>query len=373
MKIDSCIIVKNGLFYIEDLVNNLSKFSTNIYITDTGSTDHTYEKLIDLQKKFNNLHIDIFEWIDDFSAARNHVWDKSTDSDYRFFCDVGDLFTDSLIEELIEFSKKDYNEKLPDVIFIYRHYGRTICPITGLVKNKEHLKWSDPIHEYINFTYKDYVEQYYFKDDSYLIHDSVRLRTPDHANRNIDIFRNMEMSKYKFSSRNLMYYANELFDHCNYILAYKMYEEAFNNYDNGLTFANQLEIFVLMTGCSYNIHSETLITNNLTSYGETLYDHGVRHKILTNILGTIYYEHKNWNSAINMFLETIKYKDIQQEHLQLVSNNIDWFYIYISLCVCYDNIKDYQNSNKYNELALSINPSNETALYNKEYLKQFLN
>ena len=65
--ISICIIAKNEEQYIGECLRRLSLYDWEIVVVDTGSTDHTVE--IARTYTPNVYH---FNWIDDFSAARNY-------------------------------------------------------------------------------------------------------------------------------------------------------------------------------------------------------------------------------------------------------------------------------------------------------------
>lgn len=65
--ISVCIIAKNEERFIEDCLKRLKPFGMEIIVTDTGSTDRTKE----IAQKYADKVVD-FEWIKDFSAARNY-------------------------------------------------------------------------------------------------------------------------------------------------------------------------------------------------------------------------------------------------------------------------------------------------------------
>lgn len=64
--ISVCIIAKNEERFIEECLKKLLPYGFEIIVTDTGSTDRTKE----IAEKYADKVLD-FEWIDDFSAARN--------------------------------------------------------------------------------------------------------------------------------------------------------------------------------------------------------------------------------------------------------------------------------------------------------------
>lgn len=66
LPISVCIIAKNEEKYIEECLKHLMPYGFEIVVTDTGSTDRTKE----IAQKYADKVVD-FEWIDDFSAARN--------------------------------------------------------------------------------------------------------------------------------------------------------------------------------------------------------------------------------------------------------------------------------------------------------------
>lgn len=65
--ISVCLIAKNEEKNMEECLKRLKPYGFEIIVTDTGSTDRTKE----IAAKYADKVLD-FEWIDDFSAARNH-------------------------------------------------------------------------------------------------------------------------------------------------------------------------------------------------------------------------------------------------------------------------------------------------------------
>ena len=73
LPISVCIIGKNEEKYLDDCLQHLSAFDWEIVFVDTGSTDKTRE----IALKYTDNVYD-FEWIKDFSAARNFAASKAT-------------------------------------------------------------------------------------------------------------------------------------------------------------------------------------------------------------------------------------------------------------------------------------------------------
>ncbi len=73
LPISVCIIGKNEEKYLDDCLKHLSIYDWEIVFVDTGSTDKTQE----IALKYTDNVFD-FEWIKDFSAARNFAASKAT-------------------------------------------------------------------------------------------------------------------------------------------------------------------------------------------------------------------------------------------------------------------------------------------------------
>ena len=85
MRISVCLIVKNEEDVIERCLESVKGFSDELIVVDTGSSDKTKE----IVRKFTDKLYD-FEWIDNFSAARNYAFSKAK-CDYLFWLDADDI------------------------------------------------------------------------------------------------------------------------------------------------------------------------------------------------------------------------------------------------------------------------------------------
>ncbi len=79
-----CMIVRNESANIEDALACFGPFADEIIVVDTGSRDNTKE----IAARFTSKIYD-FEWIDDFSAARNFALSKAVKS-YQLWVDADD-------------------------------------------------------------------------------------------------------------------------------------------------------------------------------------------------------------------------------------------------------------------------------------------
>jgi len=82
-----CMIVRNESANIADALAGFTSFADEIVVVDTGSSDNTKE----IAARFTSSIYD-FEWVDDFSAARNFAMSKAGKS-YQLWVDADDRIT----------------------------------------------------------------------------------------------------------------------------------------------------------------------------------------------------------------------------------------------------------------------------------------
>ncbi|MDE5995713.1 MAG: glycosyltransferase family 2 protein, partial [Eubacterium sp.] len=85
--ISLCMIVKNEEKVLARCLESIKNAVDEIIIADTGSTDNTKE----IAKKYTDKIYD-FEWVDDFSKARNFSFSKAS-KDYIMWLDADDIIS----------------------------------------------------------------------------------------------------------------------------------------------------------------------------------------------------------------------------------------------------------------------------------------
>ena len=143
------MIVKNEEKYLEKCLSALKPILENIdselIIADTGSTDRTVE----IAKKFTDKVL-YFEWVKDFSAARNFTMDNST-GEWYMFIDADEVLTSC--DEIIEFFKSGEYKKYNTATYIVRNYAdETLTSYSDftaprLTRHTKDVHFVNPIHE----------------------------------------------------------------------------------------------------------------------------------------------------------------------------------------------------------------------------------
>ncbi len=138
------MIVKNEAENLPRLFKSIEGCFDEIHITDTGSADDTVKIAQELGATVHH-----FDWINDFSAARNASF-KPITTDYVFWFDGDDTLDNP--EEFKHF--RDHVMYLADYWIAPYHYtsdenGKSLCTFARerVFKISKQLSWKYPIHE----------------------------------------------------------------------------------------------------------------------------------------------------------------------------------------------------------------------------------
>lgn len=146
LPISICIIGKNEEKNINKCLSSIPKDTFEIIYVDTGSTDATTE----IARKYTS-NIFHFDWIDDFSAARNYSISKSTNDWILVLdCDESITFVDTLeIKNLI-------SKNIDSVGVLYRNNitnekdgGNQSFDLVKRLFNKKYFHYTGTIHEQV--------------------------------------------------------------------------------------------------------------------------------------------------------------------------------------------------------------------------------
>ncbi len=213
------MIVKNEEEVLEQCLSSVKEACDEIIIVDTGSEDRTKE----IAQSFTDKVFD-FEWIDDFSAARQYAFDQAT-SEYILWLDADDMLNDEDKVKLISL-KQSLSSEVDAVSMLYHiAYDAAGQPSFSyrrnrLVKRSKGFKWIGPVHEYLE------VSGTIIASDIAVRHKKfMKKKRQVSGSRNLDIYEKRLAKGESFSPRDLFYYANELKDNAKYHKAIMYYRE----------------------------------------------------------------------------------------------------------------------------------------------------
>ncbi len=197
--ISVCIITKNEAEYLDKCLSSLQPYPFEIVVVDTGSTDNSKE----IAHKYTDKVYD-FEWINDFSAARNYSISRAAHN--VILCiDTDECITELELEQLqtlIEQNPKsvglmkrmDYfevnDEKCCQICQIerifnrkYYHFERTIHEVLTPIGNICYTSYNAPITA-DHFGYagsKEYLKEKAMRDMNLLL-DMIKTEPDDPYN-----------------------------------------------------------------------------------------------------------------------------------------------------------------------------------------------
>ena len=347
MKISVCMIVLNEEKTLERVLTCVQKFADEIVVVDTGSNDKSKE----IAKKFTDKVYD-FEWVDDFSKARNFAFSKAT-MPYLMWIDADDFIDETNINKILEF--KNSSEEF-DVA--YMHYATafdennkpTFCfKRERIVKNLPQFRFVDPIHEVIVPSGK-------------LIHLDItiehRKEKESDPLRNLKLYTNLKEKGVSFSPRMQFYYANELY-------YTKHYFEAICEYENFLGkdayIENKIQACLNCAICYYNLGN--IFKTYQMLYNSFIYDKP-RSEILCQISLYLINEGK-FEQAIYWLKRAIGKPNIDSGGFTLM--DCYEFIPYYNLAFCEYKLKHYKRAKYYIAKALKIKPNDKSTQINYDY------
>lgn len=196
MYISQCLIVKNEEENIEHCLEHLKSVVNEQIVVDTGSMDRTVEIAEQMGAKV--FH---FDWVDDFSAARNFAIDKAK-GDWIIFLDCDEYFSEDSVPKLKRYMKMWAKDKNVDGIMCQMvNIDKDNNPVTiasnispRVFKNKKNLRYKNKIHEALRNSYKSNsnVNVGDSRDNLIIYHTGYQKEVVAHKNK---IERNISMIK----------------------------------------------------------------------------------------------------------------------------------------------------------------------------------
>lgn len=341
-----CMIVKNEEDTLERCLESIKNIADEIVIVDTGSTDKTKE----IAKKYTDNIYD-FDWVYDFSKARNYSFSKAT-MQYTMWMDADDVLLEKDEKKLLEL-KKEIDPSVDVVIMKYdltnKKTGEVVCSFyrERIVKTQKHFEWQDPVHEYIAYKGKS------IKSDVTLTHKKVHAPT----NRNLDIFERYIESGNTLSPRNWFYYAREL-NKVGQKQKASIYYEKFLETSESVV-SNYIDACTELSDYYSEIKEDEKSLKTLLKFFENF---APRAEVLCK-LGEYYKKREEYQKAIEWF--NLATHCIVPETYGAVIPKYRDYIPYAEMCACSYKLGDIDSAIKYNEYASVSSPDSELVNYNR--------
>lgn len=349
--ISLCMIVKNEALLLSRCLDSIKEVADEIIIVDTGSTDNTVEIAKSYTQKVYH-----FDWIDDFSAARNFSFDQAT-KDYILWLDADDYIKPKDLNK-IKRLKKVLSDNTNSVYFNYDYafddFGNPTLTFKRerLVKNNPENRWVGFVHEYID-------TQGEVMDISITVSHG---RVHGDSDRNLNIYRKKIKEEVPFSTRDVFYYAKELYYH-------NLFEEAISEFEHLL---NHHTMWI-----EDRIDAAAKLADSYNALGyfekakKFLYgfitDHPLRAELLYRI-GKTHMHFKEYEHALFWF-NSIETLDMPTDTAGFIYPEYWGLYPKLEACVCYFEMGNWQDSYLMHKQTLQINKNHKSVQANEAFFE----
>lgn len=349
--ISLCMIVKNEEAVLGRCLDSVKDAVDEIIIVDTGSSDRTKEIAAEYTDKIYD-----FEWVNDFSAARNEAFSKA-EMDYCMWLDADDILEEKGQEKLLFW--KAQADGTADVVMMdyaagFDEEGRvTFCyERERLLKRKRGFRWEGRVHEAVPVSGK--VERLALRIE----HHS---RKTSYGHRNLRIYEEMKEAGEPFHARDLFYYARELYYH-------RRYEEAVGCFlffleQKDAFCENQVDACRFTAYCLYALGRE----EKALSY---LY-RGLRYRTpggeLCCEIGKHFADRQNWEQAAFWYEAALHAP--KKTAGGFVQEECYGYVPCIQLSVCYDRMGEKKKAYECHKMAGKYKPYGREYRKNEEYFR----
>ena len=327
------MIVKDEELALPRILKVAGIFADEIIIVDTGSTDRTVE----IAKKAG-CKVYHFEWINDFSAARNYAFSLGK-SDYLMWLDADDVITIPRAH-MISALKMSLNA---DVVMLPYHMGDPPSLVfwrERIIKRDLGLTFKGRVHEAIEVKGKIIYE------NIPIVHDKIK---PSDPKRNLNIFKEILAKTGTMEGREAFYYGSELYynginDDADFWLR-KFLSGYGNSADKG-----QASLFLSRIQKNVNDRRDVLIGGIKFTFAPDLLCE----------LGETFMAEKNYRAAKACFMTAL----VADEKITFSNPDCNGYLPHIRLCYCYWHLGDKIKSKYHNDMALKFKPNDRFANIN---------
>lgn len=347
-------ISKNEEKFVERWVASM-KEADSIYVLDTGSTDDTVKKLQKLGVHVFSKRIDPWR----FDVARNESLKLVPDDvDICVCTDLDEVLLPGWREELEKVWQKDtnrcrytYNWSLdqnnkPIVSFYYEK-----------IHSRKNYRWIYPVHEIL---------EYSGKEENYVLNDQITLNHYPDATKSRGSYLNLlelSVKEHPDNDRNTHYLGREYMYHKEYQKAIDMLEKHLTL--KSATWKDERCASMRFIGRCYKY---------LGRYkeAEMWYLEAIREASYLRDpyveIALLYYEQENYEKVFEYCMKAKKIPINQKSYINEVFTFDETVDDLLSISCFY--LENYEDSLKYVNEAILINPDNERLLKNKEIIEK---
>lgn len=341
-----CIIAKNESEVIGRCLECATGFADEIVVVDTGSTDNTKE----IASKYTDKVFD-FKWINDFAAARNFSFSKAT-KDYVMWLDCDDII-DKDNQRAIKELKQTLASFECDTFMAKYYVGPTMTTTVTRIIKRGSCQWVGFVHEYLASTSARMCLDFtvtHCKPETSMVRDS---------GRNLSIFKEKLRENVKFNTRDMLYFAKELYWNGENEEALEWFSKFFKQNDSWV------EDCIEATRMSAEIIGNAGMTEDMISFlAQSIVKYGMSNRLLYNCALALY-NTKKYKEAAMYFLAIVNGLGYTSEYFKEDTEFTFLSLIWLSCCYWYTG--DKLNGKRFHEMAKAMHPDSPTILNNEKF------
>lgn len=348
ISISLCMIVKNEENTLGRCLDSLKDMVDEIIIVDTGSTDRT----IEIARTYTN-NIYHFQWIDDFSAARNFAFEHAS-KEYILTMDADDIFDDT---EKLSRLKETLPSTVDAITMKYQaafdEAGNVLASLRQfrLVKRSKQYKWHGAVHEYLDVSGEIY------HSDLTISHKRIHLN----HNRNLLIYKNLLNQGISFTPRDLFYYGNELYDNGFYEEAIPVYMDFIQTEDHWLE--DERTAYRKISEC----HSQMSNIDHAVEYALKTFQCGFPRSEDCCRLGFLFLQKDDPKTALHWFQYATILPEVDDGGI--IYHGCSTWIPHLQLCFCHSMLGNSKKAYQHIVIAHKFNPTNSLIIENKYLLE----
>lgn len=347
--ISLCMIVKNEEKVLARCLESVKNIVDEIIIADTGSTDETKKIALAYTDKIYD-----FEWVDDFSAARNFAFSKAT-KDYILWLDADDVITKENAQKILKL-KENLNNTDAVMMKYNTSFDEDGKPTFSfyrerLIRRAAPHRWQGKVHEVIIYSGST------IYSDIAVDHKSIK---KEYSTRNLDIYEKQLSSGERLNARDKFYFGRELYYHKKYDRAIEMLSDFLDDRTGWIE--NKIDGCRILSSC-YNEAGS--IDKALTAlFSSFIYD--TPRAEICCAAGNLFMKAENYENAVYWY-ERALHMSPKQNSGGFIDFDAYGYFPCIQLCVCYDKLKNYKKAEEYNKKAGAYHPHASAYLQNLKY------
>lgn len=350
-KISFAIIMRDAEKTIGACLDSVKGFVDEYVIVDTGSKDRSVE----IAKAYTPT-VHHFEWIYDFSAARNYAFGLCT-GDFVFWMDADDTINSEDVEKIKRLKLSDVDMVIMPYNYARDEFGAVISvvPRERFIRRSLNRKWEEPIHECVPLRDRQRFENIPIQHH----------KQHGTSERNLEILEKIVWDGSKFrdniNSRNIYYLGKEYQDFGKLDKAIVCLTE-FVRLSNGFW----EDIYYAW----YKLALCYLQLNNESEFFRCIFESikiEPRRAEPYYQLGDYYIGKQKWNQAIHWFKMCLSVEKPADLLASYQPEYYGWL-PHLQLCVCYNNIGDVRKAFEHNEEVLKVRPKDSRAINNRNIL-----